>query len=144
MSDFYDALETRDPQAREAALMAALPRPWRRRRPPPPAPTLLGDVDAAAVSSRAALAALPVTRKSELLARQQAARAAGGDPFGGFSAIGWRALGAAAPHARVFQSPGPIYEPEGAAADYWRIRPRAVRRRAFAPATWCTTASATT
>ena len=39
-------------------------------------------VDAAAITSRAALARLPVTRKSELLARQQAARAAGGDVFG--------------------------------------------------------------
>jgi len=66
---------------------------------------------------------LPVTRKHELLERQQAARAgaAGGDPFGGFSAIGWRALGALRPARRVFQSPGPIYEPEGAAADYWRF-----------------------
>jgi phenylacetate-CoA ligase len=82
---------------------------------------LLAGVDAAAVSTRAALALLPVTRKSELLARQQASRAAGGDPFGGFSAIGWQALGGVRPARRVFQSPGPIYEPEGAAADYWRF-----------------------
>ena len=70
-----------------------------------------------------ALACLPVTRKHELLSQQQAARAAGGsgDPFGGFSAIGWTGLRAAQGARRVFQSPGPIYEPEGTAADYWRM-----------------------
>jgi phenylacetate-CoA ligase len=120
MSDFYDALETRDPQAREAAWMAALPTAVARAQATAAGAALLGGVDAAAVSSRAALAALPVTRKSEQLARQQAARAAGGDPFGGFAAIGWRALGLK-PARRVFQSPGPIYEPEGAATDYWRF-----------------------
>ena len=76
-------------------------------------------MDAAAIDSRAALAQLPVTRKHELLDRQKAQRSA--DPFGGFSAVGWRALGAARPARRVFQSPGPIYEPEGHAADYWRF-----------------------
>ena len=43
------------------------------------------------------------------------------DPFGGFSAIGWRNLRGRRGAKRVFQSPGPIYEPEGAAADYWRL-----------------------
>ncbi|HOM12769.1 MAG TPA: AMP-binding protein, partial [Rubrivivax sp.] len=69
--------------------------------------------------SRSALAQLPVTRKHELLERQKAGRAS--DPFGGFAAIGWRGLGAARTARRVFQSPGPLYEPEGAAADYWRF-----------------------
>ena len=94
-----------------------------------------------AVSSRRALAQLPVTRKHELLERQKAGRAS--DPFGGFSAIGWRTQGAARAARRVFQSPGPIYEPEGPArttgASAARCSPPA-----FAPATWCTTASATT
>lgn len=120
MSEFYDALETRDPAQREADLMAALPAAVARAQRTPAGAALLAGVDAAAITSRAALAALPVTRKSELLARQQAVRAAGGDPFGGFAAIGWRAL-ALRPARRVFQSPGPIYEPEGAAADYWRF-----------------------
>jgi phenylacetate-CoA ligase len=62
-----------------------------------------------------------VTRKHQLLERQQAARAAGGDPFGGFSAVGWTGLRAPRGARRVFQSPGPIYEPEGQAADYWRF-----------------------
>ena len=115
MSEFYDRLETRDPQARETALMAALPQQIALAKTRTAAfAELLADVDAGAITSRAALASLPVTRKHELLARQQAVRAAGGDAFGGFSAIGWGAA------RRVFQSPGTIYEPEGARPDYWR------------------------
>ena len=81
----------------------------------------LRGVDPATIDSRAALARLPVLRKHELLERQQHSRddaAAPAGPvkaFGGFSAIGWgEAL-------RVFASPGPIYEPESARADYWRF-----------------------
>ncbi|MBC7940950.1 MAG: AMP-binding protein, partial [Chitinophagaceae bacterium] len=84
---------------------------------------LLAGVDPAVVTSRAALARLPVIRKTELLERQKAARAAGGDPFGGFSALGWRSQGAAHATRRVFQSPGPIYEPDGGvpnSSDPWR------------------------
>jgi hypothetical protein len=62
------------------------------------------------------LARLPVTRKSDLHERQKAVRAAGGDVFGGFSTVGF---GAHMP--RLFASPGPIYEPEGTARDYWRM-----------------------
>ena len=121
MNAYYDALETRDPAEREAAQQAALPAQVAAFQATAAGAALLAGVDAAAVSTRAALALLPVTRKSELLARQQASRAAGGDPFGGFSAIGWQALGGLRAARRVFQSPGPIYEPEGAAADYWRF-----------------------
>jgi phenylacetate-CoA ligase len=73
-------------------------------------------VDAASVNSRAALAKLPVIRKYELLERQKASRAAGGNVFGGFSTLGF---GKAMP--RVFASPGTIYEPEGTRPDYWRM-----------------------
>jgi phenylacetate-CoA ligase len=91
----------------------------------------LAQQDPDAVTTRAALAALPVTRKHELLERQIATRTSntGWDPFGGFSAIGWRALGQARRARRVYQSPGPVYEPEGPGADYWRLRARHVRRR---------------
>jgi len=88
---------------------------------------ILKDVEPAGVNSRAALAHLPVTRKHELLALQQAARADGGNVFGGFSAIGF---GAAMP--RLFASPGPIYEPEGTARDYWRMA-RAIHAAGFRP-----------
>jgi phenylacetate-CoA ligase len=120
MSEHYDALETRAPQAREAALMAQLARQVAHAQADVPALAAgLAGVDARAVTSRAALARLPVLRKHELLERQKAARAL--DPFGGFSAIGWRGLRPGSGARRVFQSPGPIYEPEGAAADYWRL-----------------------
>jgi len=116
MSDFFDALETREPAARETELMAALPRQIAHAQARSPAMAeILAGVDAATITSRAALARLPVTRKSELLVRQQASRAAGRDAFGGFAALRY---GAAMP--RLFASPGPIYEPEGTARDYWR------------------------
>ena len=119
----FDALEKREPAVREAALMAALPAQVAvAQRQTPAFAELLRGVDAASITSRAALAKLPVLRKNELLARQQAGRAGQGawDPFGGFSAIGWRALGTVRGARRVYQSPGPIYEPEGAQANYWR------------------------
>ena len=120
MTDFYDTLEQRDPAAREAALLAALPGHISHAQR---ATSAFGDsldsVDAAAITSRAALASLPVVRKHELLTRQLALRAQ--DPFGGFSAIGWRGLRAGKGARRVYQSPGPIYEPEGEGADYGRM-----------------------
>ena len=117
MTDFYDALETRSPADREAAHMAALPAQVAHAQAHSPAMRdLLAGVDASAVTHRAALARLPVTRKGDLHERQKAGRAAGKDVFGGFAAVGY---GAQMP--RVFASPGPIYEPEGTAKDYWRI-----------------------
>ena len=113
----YDALETRPPEVREAALMAALPAQVAHAKAQAPAfADLLKDVDAASVNSRAALAQLPVIRKTELLERQKAVRAAGGNVFGGFSTLGF---GQGMP--RVFASPGTIYEPEGTRFDYWRM-----------------------
>jgi len=113
--DHFDALETRDPELRERAQFAALARQVAHAQSAAPAfAKILAGVDAVAVTSRAALARLPVTRKSELLEIQKQSR-----PFGGFAAIGW---GGAVPTARrVFASPGPIYEPEGARPDYWRL-----------------------
>ena len=119
MTTFYDALETRSREARQAALMAALPQQILHAQQASPAfAGILAGVDAAGVTSRAALARLPVTRKSELLALQQQHRAPGGsgNVFGGFSAL---AFGAAMP--RVFASPGTLYEPEGTRRDYWRV-----------------------
>ncbi len=116
MSNFFDALESRDPAEREAVLMAALPGQIAHALTRAPAfASLLAGVEAASVNSRTALARLPVIRKHELLERQKAARAAGGDVFGGFSSL-VRGRGM----SRIFASPGPIYEPEGNTADYWR------------------------
>ena len=117
---FYDALETRDPAQREADLMAALSHQVAHAQVASPAHAQrLQGVDAAAITSRAALAQLPVIRKSELLEAQAAQR--GVDPFAGFSACGWRGLGYPHQARRVFQSPGPLYEPQGHEPDTWRM-----------------------
>jgi phenylacetate-CoA ligase len=117
MNHFFDVLETRDPAEREAALLSALPLQLAHAKLASPAfSEILKDVNPAEVTTRAALAALPVTRKHELLELQLAGRGRGGDVFGGFSTAGF---GAHLP--RVFASPGPIYEPEGTARDYWRM-----------------------
>lgn len=117
MSDHYDALETRSQAAREAAWLQALPQQIAHAQAHAPAlAASLAGVKADEVNSLAALARLPVVRKQELLDLQKASRAAGGDVFGGFSALGF---GPQMP--RVFASPGLIYEPEGTQRDYWRM-----------------------
>jgi phenylacetate-CoA ligase len=124
MSAHYDTLETRSPAEREAALLAALPQQVAHAQKNSLAfAKSLAGVDAKTVNTRDALAKLPVIRKYELLAQQQAQRAS--NVFGGFAAIGF---GKAMP--RVFASPGTIYEPEGARADYWRMA-RAVYAAGF-------------
>ncbi len=128
MANYFDVLETRDVAEREAAHLAALPKQIAHAKQSSVAfANLLTDITPAEITNRVALAKLPVIRKSELQERQQAARAAGGNVFGGFSAIGY---GAAMP--RVFASPGPIYEPEGTAKDYWRMA-RAIYAAGFRP-----------
>ncbi len=121
MSEFFDVLETRAPELRERELMSALPGAIARAIAGAPAiAEQLRGIDPATVTTRQALATLPVLRKHELLERQQQSRdsnapAGAEKAFGGFSAIGWGAA------LRVFASPGPIYEPESARQDYWRF-----------------------
>jgi phenylacetate-CoA ligase len=127
-AETLDPLETRAPAQREASLMTALPGQVRAALAVPALAERLAGIDPDAVNSRAALARLPVTRKHELFERQQAQR--GVDVFGGFSALGWNAQKAVRRARRVYQSPGPIYEPEGEAPDYWRSA-RAMRAAGF-------------
>ena len=128
MNPHYDELETRDPAVREAALLAAVPVQVVHAQTHSAAMAqALHGVDGRAVRTRADLARLPVTRKQELFERQKAVRAAGGDAFGGYSTL---AYGGAMP--RIFASPGPIYEPEGRAPDYWRMA-RAIFAAGFRP-----------
>jgi phenylacetate-CoA ligase len=125
MTEFFNAQETRLASEREAAQNASLPAQVAAAQRTAAFGELLASVDASRITSRAALAALPVLRKSDLLARQQASRASttAWDPFGGVSNIGWQGMVKSAQRGarRVFQSPGPIYEPEGQGADYWRM-----------------------
>ncbi|MCP3413844.1 AMP-binding protein [Bradyrhizobium brasilense] len=109
MTDHYDALETRDPAEREAALFARLPEVLRKAMAAPAYANLLRGTDPASITSREALARLPVLRKAELPALHKAA-----PPFGGFVAD------TPGSFARLFTSPGPIFEPEGRQADPWR------------------------
>ena len=109
MTDFYDTLETRDPAEREVELFSHLPDVLRKALAAPAYVERLKGVDPARITSRSALATLPVLRKSELPALHKAA-----PPFGGFVASPPGAYG------RLFTSPGPIFEPEGAHADPWR------------------------
>jgi phenylacetate-CoA ligase len=110
MPGHYDALETRDPEERERALFAALPAQLAHARAQSRHyARLLAGVDPREAGSRAALAKLPVTRKSELPQLQKAQ-----PPFGGLNATPASGL------ARIFMSPGPIFDPEGRQADYWR------------------------
>ena len=110
MSEHFDELETRKPEARERELMARLPRQIARARSQSSyyAETLAG-VDPDAVTSRAALAKLPVVRKHQLLELQKRT-----PPFGGLNATPVAGL------AHVFSSPGPIADPEGRGDDWWR------------------------
>jgi phenylacetate-CoA ligase len=108
---FYDALEARDPAAREAALMAALPRIIAAAKERAPAyRELLAAVHPEDIVDRRSLAQLPLTRKSSLIELQRR-----NPPFGGFVAVPMTAL------RRVFVSPGPIYEPEGRRSDFFRF-----------------------
>lgn len=110
MSRYFDALETRSQDEREAALARDLPAVIARALTAPGLAAHLGPVDPAAITSRADLARLPVLRKSDLGAAQKAAF-----PFGGLTAKPAHAF------AHIFQSPGPIYEPGDVSADWWRM-----------------------
>jgi phenylacetate-CoA ligase len=118
--EHYDGLETRAPEAREAALMAALPRHLAHAKNNAPGwARVLASVDPAAITSRAALARLPVTRKSELAELQKAL-----PPLGGLNATPVAKL------AKLFASPGPVYDPEGHGSDWWRTA-RAIHAAGF-------------
>jgi phenylacetate-CoA ligase len=110
MSDFLDPLETREPQVRERELMARLPQLVGRAQTAPGWARILKRVHAVDITSRAALAQLPVTRKSDLKNLQQ-----NDPPFGGLTTTPPRRL------SRLFMSPGPIFDPEGRAQDWWRF-----------------------
>jgi phenylacetate-CoA ligase len=107
---YFDQLEIRTPDEREAQLFSDLPaRIAHAKSKSPYFAELLAAVEPDAVNSRRALAALPVTRKSQLVERQRQTL-----PFGGLTTVACGEL------ARIFASPGPVYEPEGRGSDYWR------------------------
>ncbi len=108
MQEFYDALEARTPEQREHEQFAKMPDVIARAGGAPGWAEHLAGVEAKSVASRAALAALPVLRKSDLKDRQTAK-----PPLGGF------AVTAPGKLKRLLMSPGPIFEPEGHGTDWW-------------------------
>ncbi|GAA4021121.1 phenylacetate--CoA ligase family protein [Actimicrobium antarcticum] len=110
MSDHLDHLETRPPAQREADLLACLPQLIARAQTATGWAHILGGVEAAGITTRAALAQLPITRKSDLHALQH-----GTPPFGGLTSTAPNGL------RRIFMSPGPIFDPEGRSEDWWRF-----------------------
>ena len=111
MPEYYDDLETRDPEQRERALFSALPGHVAYAKSNAPYfASLLRDVDPQSIRDRKALARLPVTRKSDLAALQKQ-----DPPFGGMTTVPREKLG------HVFASPGPIYDPQGGKGDFWRF-----------------------
>jgi phenylacetate-coenzyme A ligase PaaK-like adenylate-forming protein len=108
MAEFYDKLETRDPAAREKDLFSRLPEAIARAMSAPGWAEHLKGVDPKTVTSRAALAKLPVLRKADLPGMQKAI-----PPFGGLAVTPPGKL------KRLLMSPGPIFEPEGHDMDAW-------------------------
>jgi phenylacetate-CoA ligase len=122
MAEHFDALEVRDPAVRERDLLDRLPKQIAHAQANSPGfARILRDVDPRAVTSREALARLPVTRKSDLKALQAETR-----PLGGLNATPAGKL------AKIFVSPGQIYEPEGHGKDWWRTG-RALHAGGFRP-----------
>src|SRR6218665_2103273 len=103
-------LERRDPQQRDSAILAVFSTLVARAQGSEGWKQILEDVRAGDIDSRAALAQLPVTRKSELKDLQTARQ-----PFGGLNTTPHRQL------RRLFVSPGPIFDPEGQQQDWWRF-----------------------
>lgn len=109
MSEHYDPRETGDPAERERDLFLRLPAVIAAAQSAPGWRTHLDAIEPSAVTSRTALAALPVMRKSALPDLQKST-----PPFGGLSVV------PAPQMSRLFVSPGPIHEAETGAADEWR------------------------
>ena len=109
MSVHYDRYETRRAASREAALMRELRGILAVARSKAPAlRAQLKGVDVAGLKTRADLARIPVIRKTSLHDMQSET-----PPFGGLAATRVGAL------KRLLVSPGPIFEPEGHAKDWW-------------------------
>lgn len=102
MSSYYDDKETRSIEERETALFSRLPEflkfamakapGWRR---------FLSDINPEEINSREKLNTLPVLRKPELMEFQKQ-----------YPPFGEMVTGSASEFARVFMSPGPVWEPQ--------------------------------
>ena len=113
--EYFDELETRDPEQREEAQFKTLAEQIGNAKANAPGfAEILKDIQPEDVRNREALAKLPIVRKSELIERQKKLFE-DRNPFGGLTAVKSGQL------ARIFASPGPIYDPEAMRPDYWRM-----------------------
>ena len=108
MPDHYDSLEIRKSAARMREEDAALSGIIARAMTAPGWAKHLAGIDPKAITSREALAKLPVLRKADIATLQKES-----PPFGGLNVT---APGMA---RRLLMSPGPIFEPEGESKDWW-------------------------
>ncbi|TKR53584.1 phenylacetate--CoA ligase [Allopusillimonas ginsengisoli] len=106
---FFDALETREPDSREQSLLSQLPALIEQAKRAPGWQEILKNVSGEQITSRAALADLPITRKENLALLQQQHL-----PFGQLHVTPIEQM------RRAFMSPGPIFEAQGVGADWWR------------------------
>jgi len=107
----FDDLETRDPEQREREQFALLPDLIAAAKDKAPGwARQLDGFEPEDITARSTLSQLPVLRKSDLQAMQ-----AEHPPFGEFTTTAVNAMG------RLFMSPGPIFDPEGVGADWWRV-----------------------
>ena len=121
MPEHYDSMETRDPAVREREQLARLSEIVARAMTAPGWAKHLSGVNPKAIISRAALASLPVLRKSDISALQKEH-----PPFGGLNVTAGNKV------RRLLMSPGPIFEPEGDGADWWGTA-RALYAAGFRP-----------
>ena len=121
MPEHYNSMETRDPAVREREQLARLSEIVARAMTAPGWAKYLSGVNPKAVTSRAALASLPVLRKSDISALQKEH-----PPFGGLNVTAGNKV------RRLLMSPGPIFEPEGDGADWWGTA-RALYAAGFRP-----------
>ncbi len=118
-SPYYSMREVRGAEERERELFSQLRHSLRTLMSATPRMAeQLNGLDVTTLYTREDLAAIPVVRKSTLMQKQHDLRGTGGvgeAVFGGFTSVTWGQV------ARVYGSPGPIYELDTNRSDYWRM-----------------------
>ncbi len=119
---FYDRLEVRSAADRDRSMLTALPGFLQQAiENSKAAAAQLEGVDTKTIDSFELLSTLPLQRKSDLIDQQRS-----DPPFAGLNGTPVERL------AKIFLSPGPIFEPEGTRSDYWRFA-RALFAAGFRP-----------
>ncbi|HHF2936025.1 TPA: phenylacetate--CoA ligase family protein [Vibrio diabolicus] len=121
MNELFDAKESLSLQAREESLFQRLPALIENSKANSEHYSAhFSELDPTLANNREGLAQFPITRKFNVPSQQQL-----NPPFGGLNSV---AIGQM---ARVFQSPGPLYEAQTDEMDFWRMG------RAFHAAGFC-------